>query len=105
MVAENSGVRRLAELAELAGLDDQERVLALKISQYADVVERSVDELMPHYIATYLYELAQIFNRFYEGSRVIGDVREAERLRLVQLYADVLGAGLAILGIEAPDRL
>jgi arginyl-tRNA synthetase len=92
-------------VAELAELDSQERVLALKISEYADVVERSVDELMPHYIATYLYELAQIFNRFYEGSRVIGDVREAERLQLVKLYADVLGAGLAILGIEAPDRL
>jgi len=91
--------------AKLDDLDKQERVLALKISEYVDVVERSVDELMPHYIATYLYELAQIFNRFYEGSRVIGDVREAERLRLVTLYADVLSAGLSILGIEAPDRL
>ena len=91
--------------AKLGELDIQERKLALKISEYADVVERSVDELMPHYIATYLYELAQIFNRFYEGSRVIGDAREAQRLYLVSLYADVLGAGLAILGIEAPDRL
>lgn len=91
--------------AKLEELDAQERKLALKISEYADVVERSVDELMPHYIATYLYELAQIFNRFYEGSRVIGDAREAQRLHLVSLYADVLGDGLSILGIEAPNRL
>ncbi len=93
------------QATKLGELDIQERKLALKISEYADVVERSVDELMPHYIATYLYELAQIFNRFYEGSRVIGDAREAQRLQLVLLYADVLGAGLAILGIEAPERL
>jgi arginyl-tRNA synthetase len=90
---------------KLTDLDPQERLLALKISEYADVLERSVDELMPHYIATYLYELAQIFNRFYEGSRVIGDERQAERLLLVGLYADVLAGGLAILGIEAPERL
>ncbi len=89
----------------LVELDVAERVLAMKISEYADVVERSVDELMPHHIATYLYELAQIFNRFYEGSRVIGDERQEQRLQLVKLYADVLGAGLGILGIEAPDRL
>jgi len=91
--------------ADMGELGESERVLAAKVSEYADVVERSIDELMPHYIATYLYELAQIFNRFYEGSRVIGDERQAQRLHLISLYADVLAGGLSILGIAAPDRL
>jgi arginyl-tRNA synthetase len=52
-----------------------------------------------------LYEIAQIFNRFYEGNRVIGDQREAIRLHLVSLYADVLKNGLTVLGIAAPDQL
>jgi len=49
--------------------------------------------------------LAQVFNRFYEQSRVIGDPREGVRLQLVSLYADVLRAGLGLLGIVAPERL
>ena len=60
---------------------------------------------MPHHICGYLYELAQVFNRFYEQSHVIGDPREAVRLQLVSLYAHVLQAGLSLLGIAAPERL
>ncbi len=86
-------------------LDPAERTLAAKIAEYPDVVARSIEELMPHYLCTYLYDLAQVFNRFYEVSRVIGDEREGQRLRLVELYADVLRQGLELLGIEAPERL
>lgn len=87
------------------GLDAAERTLAVKIAEYPAVVERAIEELMPHYICTYLYDLAQVFNRFYEASRVIGDEREQVRLRLVTLYAGVLQQGLQLLGIDAPERL
>jgi arginyl-tRNA synthetase len=60
---------------------------------------------MPHHVCTYLYELAQAFNRFYEHNRVIGDDRETTRTKLVSLYADVLKDGLTILGIPAPERM
>ncbi len=82
-----------------------ERTLGRKIAEYPDVLEQAVSELMPHHVCTYLYELAQTFNRFYEGSRVVGDEREDVRVRLVETYADVLRDGLGILGIVAPDRL
>lgn len=86
-------------------LDSAERTLAMKIAEYPAVVERAIEELMPHYICTYLYDLSQIFNRFYEVSRVIGDERESVRLGLVALYAEVLKGGLELLGIDAPERL
>ncbi|QQS19200.1 hypothetical protein IPL68_03115 [Candidatus Saccharibacteria bacterium] len=60
---------------------------------------------MPHHICTYLYELAQEFNRFYEKNRVIGDEREALRLYLVDTYATTLKNGLELLGIHAPERM
>jgi arginyl-tRNA synthetase len=85
--------------------DDNERALALKIGEYPEVLEKSVSELMPHHIATYLYELAQIFNSFYEKSRIIGDEREAIRLKLVKSYSQVLKIGLNMLNIEAPERM
>jgi len=69
------------------------------------VVEKATNELMPHHICTYLYELAQKFNQFYEHNRVIGDDREAVRLQLVNHYANTLKNGLNLLGITAPERM
>lgn len=86
-------------------LEPAERTLARKITEYPEIVEKATTELMPHHICTYLYELAQTFNRFYEHNRVIGDVRQATRLSLVSTYAGTLRAGLELLGIAAPDRL
>lgn len=86
-------------------LVEGERGLARKIGEYPEAVHKAVAELMPHHICTYLYELAQAFNHFYEHNRVIGDPREADRLRLVKLYADTLKSGLTLLGITAPDRM
>lgn len=82
-----------------------ERLLVRKLSEYAEAVEKATSELLPHHICTYLYELAQEFNRFYEKNRVMGDERETIRLGLVQAYADTLKAGLSLLGIHAPDHM
>jgi len=90
---------------ELAGLEADERSLLRKISEYAEIVDRATNELMPHHICTYLYELAQVFNRFYEHNRVIGEERQDVRLQLVARYADVLKDGLTLLGIAAPDKM
>ena len=86
-------------------LDDAERGLVRKLSEYGEVIERSIEELMPHHICNYLYELAQEFNRFYEKSRVIGSAQEAARVALVARYAETLKSGLAILGVDAPERM
>lgn len=86
-------------------LEPGERTLLRKLTEYQNVVEKSAIELMPHYIATYLYELAQEFNSFYEHNRVIGDKRQAERLWLIEQYGATLRAGLGLLGIVAPDSM
>ncbi len=88
-----------------AELQADERSLVRKLGEYVDAVDKAAAELMPHHVCTYLYELAQTFNRFYEHNRVIGDEREALRLGLVQVYADTLRRGLELLGITAPDRM
>lgn len=82
-----------------------ERTLVYKLSEYTEVIEKATNELMPHYICTYLYELSQDFNRFYEKSRVIGDPRQDLRIKLVDQYANILKSGLALLGIVAPKKM
>lgn len=86
-------------------LESAERLLARKLSEFPEVVTVATAELMPHHVCTYLYELAQEFNRFYENNRVIGDVREMLRLQLILTYADTLKKGLDLLGIHAPERM
>lgn len=87
------------------GFETDERSLLRKLGEYSEVVEQAVESLMPHLITTYLYELAQNFNRFYEHNRVANDPREAIRAQLVQAYADTLKNGLELLNISAPDRM
>lgn len=99
-------LRKAEKKGELAGsLEADERSLLRKISEYPEVVDKATTELMPHHICTYLYELAQIFNRFYEKNRVIGSERESLRLGLVAAYADRLKHGLGLLGIVAPEKM
>ena len=86
-------------------LTAEERSLVRKLAHYSEIVELSITELKPHHICSYLFELAQNFNRFYENSRVVGDARQDFRLALVKLYADRLAQGLELLGIAAPDKM
>jgi len=95
----------IQSLAQDSVFEVGERSLIRKISEFSEVVDKAVVELMPHHIATYLYELAQSFNRFYENNRVIDDDREAIRLGLVRKYAETLKSGLGLLGIVAPDKM
>ena len=84
---------------------DEDRALIRKLSEYREIVEQAARGLEPHHICTYLFELAQEFNRYYEHHQVIGSDKEAHRIAIVALYADILKAGLAILGISAPDEM
>jgi len=86
-------------------LQADERQLLLKISEFQEVLTAAISELLPHHICTYLYELAQTFNHFYERNRVIGNDREAIRVQLVRGYAQTLKNGLEILGIPIIEKM
>ncbi len=84
---------------------DEDRTLIRKLSEYRETVEQAAQGLEPHHICAYLFELAQEFNRYYEKNQVVGSDKEAHRVGIVAVYADILKAGLTILGIAAPERL
>lgn len=90
---------------EVTDLQSGERSLVRKLSEYTEVIDQATNDLMPHLVCTYLYELSQTFNRFYEKNRVVGDERESVRAALVAQYADTLNEGLDLLGIHAPDKM
>lgn len=86
-------------------IEPEDAPLIRKLGMYHEIVQLATSQLEPHHICTYLFELAQEFNRYYEANQVVGSDKEAHRLSLVSSYADVLRSGLAILGIHAPDKM
>lgn len=89
----------------LTAIKDEDRALVRKLTEYSDVIERACHDIEPHVICTYLFELAQEFNRYYEANKIIGSDDEAHRVALARAYADCLKAGLTILGIYAPEKM
>ncbi|MDQ3065093.1 MAG: arginine--tRNA ligase [bacterium] len=100
ILSKSDGPKQLVE-----GFEADERSLLRKIGEFSEAADIATSGLMPHHIANYLFELAQVFNRFYEHNRVIGDERQEVRLALVQAYADTLQKGLELIGIHAPDKM
>lgn len=84
-----------------------EQQLALLLSRFGEIVGVVATDLTPHKLCTYLYELAGAYSVFYEQCPVLrstGEVR-GSRLALCAATRRVLGRGLDLLGIDAPDRM
>ena len=86
-------------------LEKTERNLMKKILEWKGELARAVDEMAPHRVATYLYELAQDFSRFYENCQVAGSEREKVRVELVRGFLMIEMIGLGILGIDVPEEM
>lgn len=93
--------------APITLVEPAERELALHLLGFGDVVAAVGDELEPHRLCTYLFELAQSFSAFYEQCPVLKadpDTR-ASRLALCALTLAVLQAGLGLIGIRTPEQM
>jgi len=82
-----------------------ERSLMKKLLLYKETLSEALSELAPHKVATFLYELAQDFSRFYENCPVAGSPEEKERKKLVALYLETMTHGLNLLGISIPEEM
>ncbi len=88
---------------------DNERAIALKMLQFEEVIEQVARDCSPHFLCTYLYELASEFMRFYEACPILKEGIEPEtrdsRLELCYLAERTLSTGLDLLGIEVMERM
>ncbi len=88
--------------------DEKEKVLVRTLMDFPRVVQDAARDCKPHYIANYIYQLANQFNEFYEFLRVLQaeepGMKEA-RLAVSKAAQIVLKNGLNLLGIEAPERM
>ncbi len=101
-------VRAAKEAGIEPGRDDMpEEASALErvLIHYPSVVERAARELEPHYITTYLTELAGAFNSWYAQGKVIGGTSPHYGVWLAYAAIKTLKEGLDTLGIPAPEEM
>ena len=106
----NSIIRKAQETGINSGniiiSNTEERLLALKIAQFANVVARAAEEVEPSIISDFAYSLAQTFSSFYNTSSIMNAENTqlaASRLQLARISRDMLKQLLFLLGISAPE--
>ncbi|MDB5225595.1 MAG: hypothetical protein JWL87_547 [Candidatus Adlerbacteria bacterium] len=75
------------------------------ILHYPDAVARAAREMEPHYVTTYLTELASAFNSWYAQEKVIGGPHPHYGVLLTEAFENVMTQGLNVLGIPAPQEM
>lgn len=103
-----------AEGGALEGLDimaagnDSEKALMLETLKYNDVMETTYEDLAPHKICAFIYELANACNRFYHETKILTEEDEMKKksyIALLALVKEVLESCIDVLGFEAPERM
>ena len=85
--------------------ESAEHALALQLVRFQETLEQVAATVMPHYLCTYLHDLAAAFMRFYEACPVLDSDARDDRLLLCRHTADTLSRGLDLLGIETVERM
>jgi len=99
---------RLSDHPPLSSLTlPDELALMKKVARFPDVVSEAARLREPHRIPFYLLELAREFHAFYQNHRFLGETPERTqgRLALAKAVKTVVGIGLSLIGVSAPERM
>ncbi|MBQ2950895.1 MAG: arginine--tRNA ligase [Prevotella sp.] len=102
------GIRNVELGVDSAEPNEKEVELIQKMNGYADVVAQAGKDYSPSGIANYCYELTKEFNQFYHDYSILREEDEQKRmfrLVLAKNVAKILKNGMALLGIEVPERM
>ena len=106
--AEAQGIAVPSTLSDTMPLNAKETELIQKIDEYGAAVRQAGKDYSPSGIANYCYELTKDFNQFYHDYSILGaDTDEEKLVRLViaKNVAKTIKNGMALLGIEVPERM
>ena len=87
---------------------ESEKALMLEAAKFGSVMETAYQELAPHKICAYIYDLANAFNRFYHETKILAEEDKAKQksyIGLLKLTRDILNTCIDLLGFEAPERM
>lgn len=85
-----------------------EKALMLQLTGFNAMLESAVEELAPHRVCAYIYDLSNAFNRFYHETKILTEPdaeTQAGWIALIMLTKDVLETCIDLLGFSAPERM
>jgi arginyl-tRNA synthetase len=105
-----AGILRNAGDAQASGeppaeLAPEESDLIKRLAEFPAVAAEATERRGPHAIPNYAIRVADDFHRFYHHHRVLESEQQAFRLALVTATKSVLARSLALIGVDAPDRM
>ena len=106
-IARKGGDLGAGAVASLTFSEAQEWALVRELLKFDGVLAEVEQELLPNRLCTYLFELSQVFNRFYDQVPVLKaeEPSRSSRLALCRLTTDTLSLGLGLLGIPTLERM
>ena len=87
---------------------DAEKALMMELVQFNAMMQSAAEEMAPHKVCAYIYDLANAFNHFYHETKILGEEDEAKReglLALLVLAKNVLETCIHVLGFSAPEKM
>ncbi len=87
---------------------ESEKALMLELTKFNSVIEQAEEELAPHKICSFIYDLSNALNRFYHETKILSHEDAAQQagwIALLTLTLRVLETGIDLLGFEAPERM
>lgn len=82
--------------------------LMMQLAGFSAMMQNAYEEIAPHKVCAFIYDLANAFNRFYHENKILGEedeVKKASLIALLVLTKGVLEAAIDVLGFSAPDKM
>lgn len=107
-VLKRAGFELGAQVTNVKELDAVERDLILALNQLPEAIMQAARDYSPAIIANYVYELAKVYNKFYQEKPILkaeDEVAKQFRLQLSTATAKIISKGMRLLGIDVPERM
>lgn len=98
----------LEQVSIREAVNDSEKGLMLELSKYHAMMEAAFEEIAPHRICAYIYDLANAFNRFYHETKILTEEDAQQKgswIALLKLTKEILETCIDLLGFTAPERM
>lgn len=87
---------------------ESEKALMLEVSKFNGMILAAFEDLAPHKVCAYLYDLANAFNHFYHETKILSEEnkeRQAGYIQLMNLCKGIMETCIDVLGFSAPERM
>lgn len=92
----------------LPAASESEKALMLEAGRFIGIIQAAFEELSPHKVCAYLYDLANAFNHFYHETKILAEEdekRQAGYIQLLNLCRGIMETCIDVLGFSAPERM